>query len=173
MGSTNDRAAGVARSRLLIMAWQALLCTAALLLTAPAMALADSARFDIPAQSMPAALKAFAAQAHMQLLYRYNAVQNAHGNAVSGELEKHAALEQLLHNSGLEVVYSSDSAATIRPIRTDTETTARSNDAEGAQNKSFWDRFRVAQVDQGTLSTPSSVEKEKEQASRKKLVQLE
>jgi len=114
------------------MAWQGLLCTAALLLTAPAMALADSARFDIAAQPMPAALKAFAAQAHMQLLYRYNAVQNAHGNAVSGELEKHAALEQLLRDSGLEVVYSSDSAATIRPIKADAETTARSNDAEGA-----------------------------------------
>jgi len=156
------------------MAWQGLLCTAALLLTAPAMALADSARFDIAAQPMPAALKAFAAQAHMQLLYRYNAVQNAHGNAVSGELEKHAALEQLLRDSGLEVVYSSDSAATIRPIKTDAETTAKTNDAEGAQNKSFWDRFRVAQVDPGKVAGVVSVSGEDEATIKKKNpVQLE
>jgi len=78
------------------------------------MARADHARFDIAPQPLPAALKAFAAQSHMQLLYQYDAVANATGNAVVGELETHAALEQLLRNTGLEVVYSSRGTATIR-----------------------------------------------------------
>lgn len=106
----------LARSRILLMTSRLALIAAGALLTVPALALADSARFDIPAGSLPQALKAFATQAHMQLLYQYDAVKSAHGNAVSGEFDKHAALEQLLRNSGLEAVYASDTAATIRPI---------------------------------------------------------
>ena len=120
MGWVAGRCACFSRARPLKMAWVAFVCAAGIVLTAPAMALADSARFSIPAQPLPQALKAFAAQAHMQLLYQYSAVANAKGNAVSGDLDKHAALEQLLKNSGLEVLYSSDSAATIRPIHATT-----------------------------------------------------
>lgn len=82
----------------------------------PVMAAADSARFDIPGQPMPAALKAFAKQAHMQLFYVYGAVVKARANAVSGELDKRTALSVLLRDSGLEAVYASDTEATIRPI---------------------------------------------------------
>jgi iron complex outermembrane recepter protein len=81
------------------------------------MAMADSAQFNIPAQPLPIALKAFATQAHMQLLYQYDAVKSAKGNPVSGDIEKHVALTQLLRNTGLEAVYSSDSAAAIRRVR--------------------------------------------------------
>lgn len=83
------------------------------------MAIADSARFNIPAQPLPVALRAFATQAHMQLLYQYDAVEGVKGNPVNGDLEKHAALGQLLRNTGLEAVYSTDSEATIRRVRAD------------------------------------------------------
>jgi len=172
--------------RSLMMAWQAIICATALVLTVPAMAMADSARFDIAAQPMPAALKAFAAQAHMQLLYQYGAVAHATGNAVVGELETHAALEQLLRNTGLEVVYSSPNAATIRPLNSSTrssgdagsraagqEPSQENPNQDGPQHKSFWDRFRLAQVDQGQTSSPSTVEKQDEQASKKRPIQLE
>src|SRR5262245_4869061 len=66
-------------------------------------AVADSLRFDIPAQPMPAALKAFAAQAKMQLLYRYDAVRGATANAVIGDYERRAALQLLLQGTGLEI----------------------------------------------------------------------
>ncbi len=85
-----------------------------LLASAPVLAVADSQRFDIPAQAMPAALKAFAAQAHIQLFYVYSVVANARGNAVQGELDTHQALKELLRNTGLEAVYGSDSEVTIR-----------------------------------------------------------
>lgn len=98
---------------------QTLLCGAGLLIAGPALALAHPAHFDIPPQSMPQALQAFAAQAHMQLLYEYNAIRNSRGNAVKGDLDSHTALEQLLRNSGLEAVYTSDSAATIRLVHSE------------------------------------------------------
>jgi hypothetical protein len=83
-------------------------------LLVPLLSLAAEARFYIDRQPLPAALKAFANQSHMQLLYQYDTVAGFTGNAVSGELDTHAALESLLRHSGLQIVYSSDSAATIR-----------------------------------------------------------
>jgi iron complex outermembrane receptor protein len=163
MGWYTDPAAVFSRGKVLKMAWIAFFCAAGLSLTVPAMALADSARFSIAAQPLPQALKAFAAQAHMQLLYRYSAVANAKGNAVSGDLEKHAALEQLLKDSGLEVVYSSDSAATIRPAHSIAVSNVRSSDPPsggGAQAPPTGDSLRLAQATPGqTSSTPAVEEK--------------
>jgi TonB-dependent receptor len=95
---------------------QALACASGLVLATPGKASADPARFDIAAQPLPNALKNFAAQAKMQLLYRYDIVSHATASPVAGQLEKHAALEQLLRGTGLEAVYSNDSTATIRPM---------------------------------------------------------
>src|SRR6202011_2481172 len=95
---------------------QALACASGLVLAAPDKASADPARFDIAAQPLPNALKSFAAQAKMQLLYRYDIVSHAKASPVTGQLEKHAALEQLLRGTGLEAVYSNDNTATIRLI---------------------------------------------------------
>jgi iron complex outermembrane recepter protein len=85
-----------------------------LVCSAPVLAVADSQRFDIPAQPLPTALKAFAAQAHIQLFYVYSVVANARGNAIQGELDTHRALEELLRDTGLQAIYQSDSEVTIR-----------------------------------------------------------
>src|SRR5258708_22752305 len=95
---------------------EALACASGILLATPGIASADPARFDIPAQPLPNALKNFAAQAKMQLLYRYDIVSHATASPVTGQFEKHAALEQLLQGTGLEAVYSNESTATIRLI---------------------------------------------------------
>src|ERR1700733_5025581 len=93
---------------------QALACASALILAAPGTASADPARFDIAAQPLPTALKTFAAQAKMQLLYRYDIVSHATASPVSGQLERHAALGLLVRGTGLEAVYSNDNTATFR-----------------------------------------------------------
>src|SRR5450631_3984566 len=93
---------------------QALACASGLLLATASTASADPARFDIAAQPLPNALKNFAAQAKMQLLYRFDIVSHATASPVNGQLEKHAALEQLLRGTGLEAVYSNENTATIR-----------------------------------------------------------
>jgi len=114
MTTNNNRSMRITRLGLKL-GWCALIGATGLLLTASAMARAESVRFDIPIQPLPAALRVFAAQAQMQLLYEQGAVASASGNAVIGEFDKQAALAQLLRNTGLEVVYSSESTATIRP----------------------------------------------------------
>src|SRR6202171_268403 len=101
---------------------QALACASGLVLATPGKASADPARFDIAAQPLPTALKSFAAQAKMQLLYRYDIVSHATANPVTGQLERHAALEQLLRGTGLEAVYSNDATATIRLISAEQRT---------------------------------------------------
>lgn len=141
-------AAGPARSAagLWVMRfWLAVLCGACPLLAVPAAAMADSARFEIVAQPMPAALKTFAQQAQMQLLYEYGAVANMTGNAISGDLEKRVALEALLRNTGLEAVYVSDYAATIR--RTGAGPEEKTGSKEDGKTASR--EFRVAQATAG------------------------
>ncbi len=95
---------------------QALACASGLFLATPGSASADPARFDIAPQPLPNALKNFAAQAKMQLLYRYDVVSHATASPVTGQLEKHVALELLLRGTGLEAVYSNENTATIRSI---------------------------------------------------------
>lgn len=95
---------------------QALACASGLLLAPPGRANADPAQFDIGREPLPDALRNFAAQAKMQLLYRYDAVRNATANPVTGQLEKHAALEQMLRGTGLIAIYSGENTATIRPV---------------------------------------------------------
>jgi iron complex outermembrane receptor protein len=157
------------RGRLLKRARTAVSCAVRFsLLAASALALADSARFDIAAQPLPQALKLFAAQAHMQLLYQYNDVAKATGNAVSGDLEKHAALAHLLQNSGLEVIYNSDSAATIRAVRgralsSEGATSAPSNEASpqspDKQDTSAPSHGQTSPPSQGKTSSEPSVER--------------
>ncbi len=102
---------------------QALACTSALLAIA-GQARADPAQFDIAAQPLPNALKTFATQAKMQLLYRYDIVSRATATAVAGKLEKHTALEQMLRGTGLEAVYSNENTATIRLISPEAKPTS-------------------------------------------------
>lgn len=113
-----NHSARISRSSLTLI-WWGLICAIGLPIAAPVLAKAESTRFDIAAQPLSAALQAFATQARMQLLYEHVVVENAIGNAVSGEFDKHAALEQLLRGTGLEVVYSSDNAAVLRLAHAD------------------------------------------------------
>ena len=117
---------------------QALACTSGLLLATPGRASADPARFDIAPQPLPDALKNFAAQAKMQLLYRYDVVSHATANPVAGQLEKHVALKQMLRGTGLEAIYSGENTATIRLISNSDKATsgtkATSGDKSGPTN---------------------------------------
>ena len=115
---------------------RALACVAGLQLVAPGAAVAEPATFNIAAQPLPNALKAFATQSKMQLLYRYDWVNHAMASPVQGKLEKHAALEQLLRGTGLEVVYSNENIATIRPPGADNDPPAgvTTDDQTGPSN---------------------------------------
>src|ERR1700722_12832457 len=113
---------------------QALACASGLILATPGRASADPAQFDITAQPLPSALKSFATQAKMRLLYQYDVVSQATANPVAGQLENHAALAKLLQGTGLEAVYSNPNTATIQPISVAERTVAGSNSATGDQS---------------------------------------
>jgi outer membrane receptor protein involved in Fe transport len=101
-------------------------------------------RFEIASQPLAPALKAFAAQSKMQLLYEQDAVRHVMGNAVVGSFEKRDALRKLLQGTGLEIVFSADDAATIR---TKSDTTAAAEARVG--------NTRLAQADS---SSPANEE---------------
>ena len=144
---------------------QALACISALLAIAGE-ASADPAQFDIAAQPLPNALKTFATQAKMQLLYRYDIVSRATATAVAGKLEKHAALEQMLHGTGLEAVYSNENTATIRLISPGAKPTSSKAAGEkpntpatpptGATTADKSQYVRQAQADKGVQTAPNS-----------------
>ncbi|MEP7247663.1 MAG: TonB-dependent receptor, partial [Gammaproteobacteria bacterium] len=95
---------------------QAIACVVTILLTAPALARTDDPlKFEIAAQPMVPALKVFAEQGTMQLLYKHEAVESATANPVIGSFAKHDALTRLLRGTGLEAVFITDDAATVRP----------------------------------------------------------
>jgi len=96
-----------------------LACALTLALFASSAAMADeSVRFDIGSQPLVAALKTFAEQSNMRLLYEQDAVRHVTANPVVGNFGKREALEKMLQGTGVEVVFSGDNAATIR-VRVD------------------------------------------------------
>lgn len=64
-------------------------------------AMAEPREFNIPAKPMPAALRAFASQAHVQLLFDYAAVRDLSAPAVKGRMAPADVLAALLKGSGL------------------------------------------------------------------------
>ena len=56
--------------------------------------------FSIPAQPMPGALRAFAHQAHLQLLFDYRALEHLKAGPVSGRMAAQDALTRLLRGTG-------------------------------------------------------------------------
>jgi len=144
---------------------QALACASGLLLATPGRASADPARFDIAPQPLPDALKNFASQAKMQLLYRYDVVSRATANPVAGQLEKHVALEHMLRGTGLEAVYSGENTATIRLISTTEKPTSgtKASDKSGPASSpptsstgpaEHTDYIRLAQAESSAPQAP-------------------
>jgi iron complex outermembrane recepter protein len=140
-----------ARSRRLRPGHQLLLLS--VLLPLSAFALAEPLPFDIPAQPLATALKTFADQAKMQLLYKPDAISAGTSNALMGDFEKRTALELLLKDTGLEVVFSEGNAATIRPMQSASKITRISTSATAASAQEHADtaatagRLRLAQAE--------------------------
>ncbi|MDE2339091.1 MAG: TonB-dependent receptor, partial [Gammaproteobacteria bacterium] len=83
----------------LILATVLLVCAS--MSTAPLAAAADHPMaFNISAQPMPAALREFAHQAHVQLLFDYRALEHIKARPLAGRMGVRAALMQLLSGSG-------------------------------------------------------------------------
>lgn len=123
-------------------------------------ALADTQRFDIPAQPLPEALRIFADQADMQLIYKPEAVSAGVSSPVSGDLDKRVALELLLKGTGFEVVFSKGNAATIRTVgseRPAAEISSRANTEEVTVIGQYIQSITMGKVAESLRDIPQSV----------------
>jgi iron complex outermembrane receptor protein len=150
--------------------------TAWLAACATANAMAAGLTFEIAAGAAPTTLKEFAAQAHVQLLFDYKAVQSLKTPAVHGQLEPSEALKILLKGSGLTFRQVNDHTIAVMAIGSAPTTSVSTPDQSPADKegkKSSSEQFRVAQVAQGPSAGTSTVENKSQQTSDKNPVQLQ
>jgi iron complex outermembrane recepter protein len=122
--------------------------------------------YQIGPQSVSAALKAFAAQADMQLIFTEKDAGGAKSGGVTGTKSARQALQEILKGTGLEFEFTANNVVVVRKVSAAVLATKSSDppdeDAEDrrkeGKSKSS-DGFRVAQVDQ-TNAGPQAVEKE-------------
>src|SRR6267142_2190558 len=166
-------------------------CSLVLLTTAYARADEPAARpFDISPQSLASALSEFARQSQQEILFAPEVVAQKLSSGVRGTMQPLAALKLLLKDSGLAFTTTPNGAILVgtppgsaasplssgeesaSPKATGEDSGAKdgSSDKDRKASRSFWDRFRLAQVDQGKNASEASVERKDEQASKKKPV---
>jgi iron complex outermembrane receptor protein len=132
--------------------------------------------FDIRPQSLAAALSEFARQSHEELLFAPEVVARKGTHGVRGTMEPLAALKILLKDSGLSysttpagaILVGSAGSTNVAGIASATTSAAGQSDDSSARSG-----LQLAQVDQGQTSSPSTVDKQEEQTSKKKPDQLE
>src|SRR5438309_561716 len=160
----------------------------AISLSAYAMADAAKRAINIPSGDLAAALELLAKQASADIVYRPDQVQGLKTRGVKGELSPGEAAAKLLQGTPLSVSTDSTGAMLIAaPLPSGKqaaasslssgEKTTKGEDSskrdDGKAGRSFWDRFRVAQVDQATTAGSMALEKKETQGSQKKPIQLE
>jgi len=119
---------------------------------------------NIPTQALGPALKAFAQERDLQVLYLSQTVRGVRTGGASGELTIDEALTQLLSGTGLVYRYLDDKAVTILPAGPETgplPVPGDDSDGEGSASKegkkSSSGGFHADQVDQGGNTAPSAV----------------
>lgn len=85
-----------------------------LLLATNAVAESKAVEFNIPAQPVPSALRAYARQAAVQLLASTQGLDAIQANAVVGRFDSQTALQMLLAGTGLQAEYRSDATVVVR-----------------------------------------------------------
>jgi iron complex outermembrane recepter protein len=138
---------------------------------------------NIPAQPLVHALARLAKERGLALAYRSETVGDLQTAGAVGEFTTDEALARILSGTGLTYRYLDDKTVTIVPVsaqggagaatKAQVEGTGGASSDPQEAKKGFWDRFLVAQVDQGRTASEASVKQTDEQASKKKPVVLE
>ena len=118
---------------------------------------------DIQPQALDSALQMFSKSSGLHIVYLSEDVSRRKTPGATGELTRDETLSRMLTGTGLTYRYLSDNTVTILPAPSGASPTAGQSSqrsdaasnkpAAGAQNRSFWDGFRVAQAD--TASNPA------------------
>ncbi len=121
--------------------------------------------FQIGPQSVSTALKAFAAQADMQLIFTESDAGEAQSGGVTGKKSAREALQAILKGTGLAFEFTANNVVVVRKAVAAGLASAAAKDppGEGAKDprkegkSGSSDGFRVAQVDQEKVSAGSQV----------------
>ena len=138
-------------------------------------AMADSPKpINVPPGELVSALETLSKQAAVELVYQPAQLKSFRTGGVKGTYTPEAAIRILLKGTPLELRTDPSGAMLIAPphinTASDNSSTSGSEEAkEGKRNSS--DGFRVAQVDQGQASSPSTVEKPQEKSEKKEELQ--
>ncbi len=163
--------------------WSASVAGGILLFSGVAAAAIDFSRqqaFDIAPQALPAALVEFSRQAGVQFTAPGSAISQVRSSGVKGEYGPSAALGLLLRDTGFtfrivdegtvaitsEAVAAGERGHDARGSTNTGSKDASGDDAKGAQKSSFWDRFRLAQVDRGASADAASLNRNGESSDR-------
>jgi outer membrane receptor protein involved in Fe transport len=142
---------------------------------------------NIPAQSLGSALEALARQREIQVIYRSDLVSNLQSAGAVGTFTPDEALKKLLAGTGLTYRYLNETTVTIAqapPGSAASETpsssltvaptaSAAANDESRNGNRSIWERFLVAQANQGQTAGAATVENKRAQAGESQPAVLE
>lgn len=117
---------------------------------------------NVPAGDLIVALKSYARQSGVELVYRTEQLEGLRTRGVSGTLSPEEAIKKLIEGTPLSVKVDTSGAMLIAPPKTSASPSATlksppsgMNDhagdsgSEGKADRSFWSRFRLAQLDQG------------------------
>jgi len=152
-----------ARSRVIELIVVAALSASAAL---PAFA-SEVHRFDIPAEEAPAAIRDFAAQAHVQILVAGEKVKGKRLHSVSGSLSTDQGLQQLLQGSGLVPQYVGDRSIALLRAGEAEKNAAKSvahaadtdadNSADVPSREGHSNSFRLAQGNRGSAAQGTAI----------------
>jgi outer membrane receptor protein involved in Fe transport len=165
----------------------ALLLASLLAVAAPLPAAAQEIHaFDVSTPDPASAIRAFGDQAGLQILASAADLKDKKFNPVNGDISTEEALNDLLAGTGLDHRYVGDRAVALVSNSSagavaSSQTSSTASSASGGQpapqtnakskqeeaKKGFWDRLRLAQVDQGTSSGNTSIEKTAEGSPRR------
>lgn len=129
-------------------------------------------RFDISSADNADAIHDFATQSGVQILAAGDVLSGHRLNAVVGEHSIDEGLHLLLAGTGLQHQYVGERAVALLaaakpqaalPVQPE-------HRAEEVQKKSFWDRFRIAQVAPATGASDASLEKSETEAPVEEIV---
>jgi iron complex outermembrane receptor protein len=162
------------------MSFRTTLVAIACAISMSAHAMADTPKkVDIPAGDLRQALLQLSKQYGADLVYRPEQVTGLKTHGAHGELTTKQAVSLLLEGTPLELRTDPSGAMLIAPAHTLSLKQGEgsgSEDPPGGANSSkssSRDGLRLAQVDQGKTSSDSTVEKQDDQASKRKPVELE
>lgn len=125
---------------------------------------------NIEAQELSSALKEFARERQLYLIFDDRDVVSHRTMGATGEMSQDEVLGRLLKDTGLTYRYLDEKTMMIVPVATGPAIKGKDDTAsavkEAQRSRGFWDRFRMAQADSGA----SGVNEEEESTKLEEIV---